>query len=137
MSGMRAAAAIVALVSTVTHLAGAAETKALDLAAIVSKTDAASALGEPVKDPQSRNDEATDGYYSRCNYYSQNPGRSLVLRLRQAGAGQLEPAKQLDELMAGNVKIKPLARSPASEKKPRSRVKARRTVSPISSCFMS
>jgi hypothetical protein len=109
MSGMRAAAAIVALVSTVTHLAGAAETKALDLAAIVSKTDAASALGEPVKDPQSRNDEATDGYYSRCNYYSQNPGRSLVLRLRQAGAGQLEPAKQLDELMAGNVKIKPLA----------------------------
>lgn len=109
MSRIRAAAAIVALVSTLTNLSGAPEKKAIDLAAIVTKTDASSALGEPVKDPQSRNDEGADGYYSRCNYYSQNPGRSLVLRLRQASAGQLEPVKQLEELMAGNVKIKPLS----------------------------
>jgi hypothetical protein len=109
MSRIRAAAAIVALVSTLTNLSGAPEKKAIDLAAIVTKTDASSALGELVKDPQSRNDEGADGYYSRCNYYSQNPGRSLVLRLRQASAGQLEPAKQLEELMAGNVKIKPLS----------------------------
>ena len=97
------------MVSTLTNLSGAPEKKAIDLAAIVTKTDASSALGEPVKDPQSRNDEGADGYYSRCNYYSQNPGRSLVLRLRQASAGQLEPVKQLEELMAGNVKIKPLS----------------------------
>jgi hypothetical protein len=108
MSRIRAAAAVVALVSTLTNLFGAPEKKALDLGAIITKADAATALGEPVKDPQSRNDDGADGSYSRCNYYSENPGRSLVLRLRQASAGQLEPAKQLDELMAGNVKMKPL-----------------------------
>jgi hypothetical protein len=109
MSGIQAAAAIVALVFTVMNVSGAPEAKTIDLAAIVTKTDAAAALGEAVKDPQTRNDETVDGSYSRCNYYSQNPGRSLVLRLRAAAAGQLEPAKQLDEMMAGNVKLKPLS----------------------------
>jgi hypothetical protein len=108
MSRIRAAAAVVALVSTLTNLSGAPEKKAIDLGAIITKSDASSALGEPVKDPQSRNEDGADGSYFRCNYYSQNPGRSLVLRLRQASAGQLEPAKQLEELMAGNAKMKPL-----------------------------
>ncbi|MEY2557757.1 MAG: hypothetical protein QOE34_1182 [Verrucomicrobiota bacterium] len=109
MFRIRAAAAVVALVSTLTNLSGAPEKKVIDLAAIITKSDASSALGEPVKDPQSRDDEGTDGSYSRCNYYSQNPGRSLVLRLRQASTGQLEPVKQLEELMAGNAKMKALS----------------------------
>ena len=70
-----------------------------------------------MKDPQARNEEGADGYYSRCNYYSENPGKSLVLRVRQAADGQLEPKKQLEEMSAGNEKFKP---SPASAKRPRS-----------------
>src|SRR4029077_15302877 len=54
-------------------------------------------------------EEGVDGYYSRCSYYSQNPGRSLVLRVRQASSGQLAPTKQLEELSAGNSSIKPMA----------------------------
>jgi hypothetical protein len=108
---MRRLAAMVALATLVCELGdlcGAAE-KRIDLAAVVSKKDAESTLGEAVKDPQSRNEEGADGYYSRCNYYSQNPGRSLVLRVRQASAGQLAPAKQLEELTAGNSRMKPVS----------------------------
>src|SRR4051812_19025134 len=80
----------------------------IDLPAIVTKADAQTVLGEPVKDPQARNDEGADGFYSRCNYYSENPGKSLLLRVRQAGPGQLEPKKQLEEMTAGNDKFKPV-----------------------------
>jgi len=85
---------------------GRAAENRIDLAAIITKADAQSALGEAVKDAQSRNEEGADGYYSRCNYYSENPGRSLLLRIRQASAGQLEPKKQLEEMSAGNNKFK-------------------------------
>src|SRR3954452_15203799 len=78
----------------------------IDLAAIVTKADAQTVLGEPVKDVQARSDEGADGLYSRCNYYSENPGKSLLLRVRQAGPGQLEPRKQLEEMSAGNAKFK-------------------------------
>jgi hypothetical protein len=78
----------------------------IDLAALVTKADAQNILGEAVKDPQARNDDGADGWYSRCNYYSENPGRSLTLRLRQAAPGQLEPKKQLEEMSAGNQKFK-------------------------------
>jgi hypothetical protein len=86
----------------------AADETRIDLTAVVTKADAQSALGESVKDPQARSDEGADGYYSRCNYNSENPGRSLTLRIRQAAPGQLEPKKQLEEMSAGNDKFKPL-----------------------------
>ena len=107
MRRLTAVAALATLVCELGNLCAATE-KRIDLAVVVSKKDAESALGEAVNDPQPRNEEGADGYYSRCNYYSQNPGRSLVLRVRQASAGQLTPAKQLEELMAGSAKIKPL-----------------------------
>jgi hypothetical protein len=109
MRRVTASAAIAVLVFTLPNLPGAPE-KRIDLAAVVTKKDAEAALGETVKDPQPRNEEGADGYYSRCSYYSQNPGRSLVLRVRQASPGQLAPAKQLEELSAGNSKMKPLSR---------------------------
>jgi hypothetical protein len=59
-----------------------------------------------VKDPQARTDDGADGHYSRCNYYSENPGRSLTLRIRQAGLDQLDPKKQLEEMSSGNNKFK-------------------------------
>lgn len=108
MRKVTAPAALAIFICTVTHLSAAPE-KQIDLATIVTKADAASILGEPVKDVQARNGEGTDGYYSRCNYYSQNPGKSLVLRVRQAAAGQLAPAKQLEELSAGKSQLKALA----------------------------
>jgi hypothetical protein len=96
------------LVCELGTLFGAPE-KQIDLAAIVDKKDAESTLGEAVNDPQSRNDEGSSGYYSRCNYYSVNPGRSLVLRVRQASGDQLTPAKQVEELIAGSARIKPMS----------------------------
>ena len=80
----------------------------IDLATVITKADAQAALGEAVKDPQARSDEGADGHYSRCNYYSENPGKSLVLRIRQAADGQLGPTKQLEEMSAGNDKFKPV-----------------------------
>ena len=98
------AAAFVFAVVALPFCGRAAENQ-IDLASVVTKADAQSALGETVKEAQARNDEGGDGYYSRCNYYSENPGRSLTLRVRQAGPGQLEPKKQLEEMSAGNTKF--------------------------------
>ncbi|MFL6521025.1 MAG: hypothetical protein ACJ8NS_12450 [Chthoniobacterales bacterium] len=100
-------ATIVLVLGALSFTARAAENR-IDLSSIVTKADAQAALGETVKDPQARGEEGADGYYSRCNYYTENPGRSLVLRVRQASAGQLEPKKQLEEMTAGNDKFKPV-----------------------------
>ena len=108
MRKITAAAALATFISTIIPLSAAPE-KQIDLATIVTKADAASILGETVKDAQARNDEGADGYYSRCNYYSQNPGKSVVLRVRRAAPGQLEPVKQLEELSAGKSQLKALA----------------------------
>jgi hypothetical protein len=81
----------------------------VDLAAVITKGDAQSALGEAVKDSQARTDDGADGHYSRCNYYSENPGRSLTLRIRQAEPNQLDPKKQLEEMSAGNNKFKAIS----------------------------
>jgi hypothetical protein len=98
-------ATIVLMLGALSFSGRAAENR-IDLSSIITKTDAQAALSETVKDPQARSEEGADGYYSRCNYYSENPGRSLVLRVRQASAGQLEPKKQLEEMTAGNTKFK-------------------------------
>jgi hypothetical protein len=105
---MIAGSAIAAMVCAFPSVSTAAE-KRIDLTAVITKADAQTALGEAVKDPQARSDEGADGYYSRCNYYSENPGKSLVLRVRQASAGQLEPKKQLEEMSAGNQKFKAIS----------------------------
>jgi hypothetical protein len=102
------AATVVLVLCALPRMGGAAENK-IDLAALVTKADAQTALGEAVKDPQVRSDEGADGSYSRCNYYSENPGKSLVLRVRLASTGQLEPKKQLEEMSAGNDKFKPIS----------------------------
>jgi hypothetical protein len=105
----RRIAAGVALAVAALSFPGRAAENRIDLAAVITKADAQNALGESVKDPQSRNDDGADGHYSRCNYYSENPGRSLTLRIRQAGPGQLEPRKQLEEMSAGNNKFKAIS----------------------------
>jgi hypothetical protein len=109
MRRITAASAVVAAMMCALPSVSRGAERQIDLAAIITKTDAQAALGEAVKDPQTRSDEGADGYYSRCNYYSENPGKSLVLRVRHASAGQLEPKKQLEEMTAGKEKFKPIS----------------------------
>jgi hypothetical protein len=104
----RTIAAAVALAVCAVPLSSRAAEGRIDLAAVITKADAQSVLGEAVKDAQARNDDGADGYYSRCNYYSENPGRSLVLRVRQSSPGQLEPQKQLEEMSGEKEKFKPV-----------------------------
>lgn len=85
--------------------AAAAAARQVDVAAVITKSDAEAALGEPVKEPQPRNGDGTDGYYSRCNYYSEKPGKSLVLRVHQSTAGKLDAKKHFEMLSGGNGRI--------------------------------
>src|SRR5947207_15989236 len=97
MRGTTQAAVVLAMAGALASISSAAENR-IDLAALITKADAQTVLGEAVKDPQARSEESADGYYSKCNYYSENPGRSLVLRVRLTPAEQLEPNKQLEEM---------------------------------------
>ena len=89
--------------------AAAAPARQVDVAAVITKADAEAALGEPVKEPQPRNGDGADGYYSRCNYYSERPGKSLVLRVHQSSAGKLDAKKQFEMLSGGNGKIESIS----------------------------
>ena len=104
-----AAAFAVVLACGAQAYAAAAPMKQVDVAAVITKADAEAALGEPVKEPQPRNGDGTDGYYSRCNYYSERPGKSLVLRVHQSNAAKLDAKKQFEMLSGGNGKIESIS----------------------------
>jgi hypothetical protein len=67
----------------------------IDVSKIIDKAAAESILGEPVKAPAARNVQGTDGYYSKCNYYSTDAKKRLILRVYQAAAGS-DPQKELE-----------------------------------------
>ncbi|PYK31668.1 MAG: hypothetical protein DME57_02740 [Verrucomicrobia bacterium] len=69
-----------------------------DVSQIITKTDAIAILGEAVKDPSPRSGDGTDGYYSKCNYYTERRGKSLVIRLQLPGPNAIPPRSQLDLL---------------------------------------
>jgi hypothetical protein len=73
----------------------AAETRP-DVSQIVTKSDAMSVLGEPVRDPSPRSGDGIDGYYSKCNYYSVKRGKSLIIRLQLPGPNAVSPQKELE-----------------------------------------
>jgi len=66
-----------------------------DVSHIIDKAAAESILEEPVSSPAPRNVEGSDGYYSKCNYYSTSGKKRLVLRIYQAKAG-FDPQKELE-----------------------------------------
>src|SRR5260370_21882027 len=66
------------------------------------KAEAAAILGEPVKDPSPHSGDGSDGYYSKCNYYSVNRGKSLIIRLQLPGPNAIGPQKELQLLAAAN-----------------------------------
>ncbi|HEV3244598.1 MAG TPA: hypothetical protein VGZ31_09320 [Chthoniobacterales bacterium] len=73
-----------------------------DVSQIINKTEASAVLGEPVKDPSPRSGDGTDGYYSKCNYYSVSRGKSLIIRLQLPGPNAIGPQQELRLLAAAN-----------------------------------
>src|SRR4051812_38666280 len=67
----------------------------IDVSHIIDKAAAEAILEQPVSAPSPRNVEGSDGYYSKCNYYSTDAKRRLVLRVYQAAAGS-DPQKELE-----------------------------------------
>jgi hypothetical protein len=67
----------------------------IDVSKIIDKAAAEAILEQPVSAPSPRNVEGSDGYYSKCNYYSTDAKRRLVLRVYQAAAG-FDPQKELE-----------------------------------------
>lgn len=74
----------------------------IDVSRIIDKAEAESILGEPVKGPAPRNGDGQDGYYSKCNYYGANLGKSLVIRVYQPAPNAIGPAKELELIAASN-----------------------------------
>jgi hypothetical protein len=80
--------------------------KPIDISAVLSKTDAEKILGEPVRSPTPLNVYGKDGYYSKCNYYSTKSVRSLVVRVRQASEGSVDPEVEFNQVTGNGVKFK-------------------------------
>ena len=99
---------IFGVVATFANLAGAAEDKKIDVSTIIAKADAEKILGEPVNDARIRNMDGQDGYYSKCNYSTMNPGKSLILRVYQAAPGAPGPRKQFEMLKTDGIALKPV-----------------------------
>lgn len=78
-----------------------------DVSTIISKTEAESVLGVPVKDAAPRNVQGGDGYYSKCNYYSATPGKTLLIRVYQAAAGY-DARKELELVTKETASVKPV-----------------------------
>ena len=97
MRGTTQAAVVLAMAGALASISSAAENR-IDLAALITKADAQTVLGEAVKDPSPRSGDGTDGYYSKCNYYTERRGKSLVIRLQLPGPNAIPPRSQLDLL---------------------------------------
>jgi len=104
---MRAAFWLLLIVSNLTISTVAADTP-IDVSKIIKKSDAEAALGEPVKDATPFNLNSPDGYYSKCNYYSTKSIRSLVLRVRQAAEGTIDPQQEFEQVAASGGSMKPV-----------------------------
>src|SRR5438477_10951044 len=104
---MRASLAGASLIVSLLTISLLAAEKSIDVSAIVPKTEAEKILGEPVRNPTPLNVNSKDGYYSKCNYYGTKSGRSLLLRVRQAGAGSVEPLTELEPIASsgGDLKV--------------------------------
>jgi hypothetical protein len=55
-----------------------------------------------VNNPSPRSGNGTDGYYSKCNYYSERRGKSLIIRFQLPGPNAITPQRELELLEAAN-----------------------------------
>src|SRR6478736_4277104 len=103
---MRAGLCLAGLIVSLLTISLLAAEKSIDVSAIVPKTEAEKILGEPVRNPTPLNVNSKDGYYSKCNYYGTKSDRSLLLRVRQAGEGSVDPLTQFDQIASSGGKMK-------------------------------
>ena len=103
---MRAGLCLAGLIVSRLTISLLAAEKSIDVSAIVPKTEAENILGEPVGNPTPLNVNGKDGYYSKCNYYGTKSGRSLLLRVRQAGEGSVDPLNEFDQIASSGGKMK-------------------------------
>jgi hypothetical protein len=87
-----------ALFFVIARLTVSAADPQIDVSRIVDKATAESILGTKLRDAASRNVQGTDGYYSKCNYYSVPPGKTLLLRIYRAAAGY-DPENELEAIL--------------------------------------
>ena len=74
----------------------------LDVSQIIGKSEAATILGEPVRDPRPRSGDGADCYYSKSNYYRVGRGKSLSFGFNCRGPNAIDPQKELELLVAAN-----------------------------------
>ena len=105
---MRAGLCLASLIVSLLTISLLAAEKSIDVSAIVPKTEAEKILGELVRKPSPLNVNGKDGYYSKCNYYGTKSVRSLLLRVRQASEGSLDPLTEFDQISSSGGKMKPI-----------------------------
>src|SRR2546429_7189890 len=108
---MRAGLCWAVLILSLLTISLLAAEKSIDVSEIAPKTEAEKILGEPVQDPTPLNVNSKDGYYSKCNYYGTKSGRSLLLRVRQAGEGSVDPLTELDQIASSGGEKKKIERA--------------------------
>jgi hypothetical protein len=97
-----ACAAVVSVTPTLSIFAADA---LLDVSRIIDKATAQSILETKVKDAAARNVQGGDGYYSKCNYYSIPPGKTLVLRIYRAADGY-DPQNEFEAVLKNSPSVK-------------------------------
>src|SRR5881392_2659578 len=103
---MRAGLCLASVIVSLLTISLFAAEKPIDVSAIIPKAEAEKILGEPVRKPSPLNVKGKDGYYSKCNYYGTKSVRSLLVRVRQASEGSVNPGSELDQLTGNGVKFK-------------------------------
>jgi hypothetical protein len=103
---MRAGLCLAGLIVSLLTISLFGAEKSIDVSEIVPKTEAEKILGESVRNPTPLNVNSKDGYYSKCNYYGTKSDRSLLLRVRQATEGSVDPLTEFDQIASSGGKMK-------------------------------
>jgi hypothetical protein len=103
---MRAGLCLAGMIVSLLTISLLAAEKPIDVSAIIPKAEAEKILEEPVRNPNPLNVNGKDGYYSKCNYYGTKDVRSLLLRVRQATEGSVDPVTEFDQVASSGGKMK-------------------------------
>ena len=103
---MRAGLCLAGVIVSLLTISLLAAEKPIDVSAIIPKAEAEEILGGPVRNPNPLNVNGKDGYYSKCNYYGTKVVRSLLLRVRQASEGSVDPVTEFDQVASNGGKMK-------------------------------
>src|SRR5207249_8929265 len=103
---MRAGLCLAGVIVSLLTISLFAAEKPIDVSAIIPKAEAEKILGEPVRKPSPLNVNGKDGHCSKCNYYGTKSVRSLLLRVRQATEGSVDPLTEFDQIASSGGKMK-------------------------------